>query len=205
MNQPHHSTQITIHLESPQELFDSISPGSLRPTTPHAANWDSVGATLGEPGTVRLLRLLHAHPSATELCISLPPHQPNPQHPADAPDHLRHTEQKLAEQKLTAWCHARIQSNRFAARQYRAAGLQLSLLCLILLATALIASAVLTNYSLFGTPTALRTLLSEALVIAGWVAMWRPIELLIFDPLKPLHEARMLSRITRISITHRPS
>ncbi len=55
--------------------------------------------------------------------------------------------------------------------------------------------------SLLGPPGPVRTLAAEALVIAGWVVMWRPIELLVFDPMRPLMECRLLSRVLRTPVT----
>ena len=47
---------------------------------------------------------------------------------------------------------------------------------------------------------ALRQVLREGLVIIGWVAMWRPIELLLYDWWPQLHQRRQLRRLQEAEV-----
>jgi len=49
-------------------------------------------------------------------------------------------------------------------------------------------------------PGALGAGLREGLVISGWVVMWRPIEVLVFDWIPVRHESRVLSKLLEASI-----
>jgi hypothetical protein len=72
--------------------------------------------------------------------------------------------------------------------------------CLGLLAVAFLAASTLQSEAIFtGEPGPLRKLASEAIVIAGWVVMWRPFESLIFDPLEPKRESRMIRRLLALT------
>lgn len=44
-------------------------------------------------------------------------------------------------------------------------------------------------------PGSLGTALKEGLVIAGWVVMWRPVEVLIYDWIPSRHERRIMSKL----------
>jgi hypothetical protein len=170
---------IVLRLATPDELFDGPPPGRRVPaSTPDArADWDAIGAALGEPGTLRLLRLLHAHPSAPSLIIRL-----------GAADDAIQT-------RLKTWAAAQIAANAEQVRVARTAGARASAACLIVLAGALAASWALQHEPVLGPPGPFRTLIAEALVIAGWVVMWRPLEMLLFDPVRPRRENRLLRRL----------
>jgi hypothetical protein len=75
------------------------------------------------------------------------------------------------------------------------------LYAMAVLAVALIASWVLASDQLLGKPGVLRQLVSEALVIGGWVVMWRPFELLLIDPRRLGYENRILRRLLTLPVT----
>lgn len=101
---------------------------------------------------------------------------------------------------LKSWLVARIAANRDLIRQVRRIGWRVLGICTLALGAILALSWALLNDTLLGPPGALRTLLGEAFVIVGWVVMWRPIELLIFDPLRPAMETRLLERAQAMPI-----
>jgi hypothetical protein len=45
-----------------------------------------------------------------------------------------------------------------------------------------------------------RPVLEEGLLILGWVAMWRPVEILLFERWESRHDRRMLDRLARIPV-----
>jgi hypothetical protein len=46
----------------------------------------------------------------------------------------------------------------------------------------------------------LATVLRESLLIGGWVAMWRPVELFLYDYWELRHELKILERLSRVSV-----
>lgn len=174
--------ELVIRIGNEAELFEGPEPVSVSRDWAPTPGWDDLGAALGEPGVTRLLRLAHADRGASRVLIRVDPG-------AAAVD----PERLLA--RLRRWLEAREAANAAESRESRRAGLRALWACLALLAAALTVSFVAQNEAWFGGPGPLRTLLSEAVVIAGWVAMWRPLEMLLFDPMKPTLENRLLRRV----------
>jgi hypothetical protein len=52
-----------------------------------------------------------------------------------------------------------------------------------------------------GLPPMVQTMLGNRLVIAGWVALWRPIDLLLYEPWLLRREAQILRAIAGMKIT----
>lgn len=182
-------SELSLLLSSTDELFEGPPPGRRDVgASTGASDWDSVGATLGEAGVIRLLRLLQAHPGATNVVLRL----------AGGPDGSSPCSKSEADaliRRLHAWCRARIASNRDIIRLSRRFGARVLAVCIGVLGVLLALAWALQQESLFGPPGPVRTLGAEALVIAGWVVMWRPIELLVFDPMRPAFESRLLARV----------
>lgn len=177
---------IELTLASPEELFVGPAPGVRSLDRSGAATWDQIGAVLGEAGVDRLLRLVHASPQATVVRFKLDgdglPEQS--------------AELGLVQDRLRTWLSCRRAVNAEQIRTIRRIGLRSTLLCLFLLGGALLVSWALQSERFMGDKAGpLRTLLAEALVIAGWVAMWRPLEMLLFDPLRHRHENRLIARV----------
>ena len=171
---------IVLTIDGVDELLTGGRPG--RPSRPGVTpdGWDDVGAALGKPGVDRLVRMAHQQPKATVLLLRLTD-------PATSiPD---------VEEALRRWCHAKTLANRHTVRQVRSLGWRILGLCMIALAVILATAYALREPDLLGTAGPLRLLLSEAVVIAGWVALWRPLEMVLFDPVEPLYENRALRRI----------
>lgn len=188
----HDHTDIVLHLEQPDELFESPSPGRKALSEGGPTNWDDLGAALGEPGVTRLLRFLQAQPRANRILVRV--HQS-----AARTDGIR--DGADLEARLRRWCEAKVAHNRAKEQITVRIGFRVLAACTGLLAVALLASWFLQNESVFGSPSALRTLASEAIVIAGWVVMWRPIEMLTFDRFGSAFERRLLERVPRMTIS----
>ncbi|MBN8645121.1 MAG: hypothetical protein J0L61_07770 [Planctomycetes bacterium] len=182
-----HDDPIALTLDNAEELFTGPAPGRAGGTEGGegerertAPDWDTIGAALGEAGVTRLLRLLHARPGARTIIIRL-------REPGADP--------KEVEARMRRWCEARIAANRGQERSARLVGYKALVWCTGLLALALFASWLLQGDAVLGPAGPLRTVLGEAIIIAGWVVMWRPLELIVFDPMQPAFERRMLERV----------
>jgi hypothetical protein len=171
---------IVLTIASVDELLCGCRPG--RPPAPGVApdGWDDVGAALGKPGTDRLVRMAHQQPASTELVLRI-------SDPATDAAEVRAT--------LRRWCHAKVLANLHTVRQVRRLGWRTLGQCMVALAVILGLAFVLREPDVLGPAGPLRLLLSEAVVIAGWVALWRPLEMVLFDPMEPLYENRALVRI----------
>lgn len=172
---------LVLTLENAGEMFAGPPPGrTLR--APHARSWDDIGAVLGEPGVARVLRMLEPGRGALNLEVRIR-------------DWAGDEVAAGLAARLRDWCQARIEANRDSARRSRRIGAYLALGSCAVLAIALFLSWLLLEDSLLGPPGPLRVLLSEAVVIAGWVALWRPIEMIFFDPIRSTLENRLLARL----------
>lgn len=182
-----HSSTIVLTLDSAQELFVGPPPGGRRALLPPRGP-DDTGAVLGKPGVDRLVRMLASHRTATRLTIRIPHSEPAEAVSAIIP-RLRH------------WCAARAQSNQENVRRLRRLGAQGLLVCMVLLAFALVIAWAIQNPAWLGRPGPVRTLIGEAIIIAGWVVLWRPIELLLFDTVRPRLENRVLDRARLLDVS----
>ena len=67
---------------------------------------------------------------------------------------------------------------------------------LAVLAAAVVASAVVTD----NVPGTVGVVLSETLIIGGWVSMWRPLEIFLYDWWPVLGERRLYERMSRMAV-----
>lgn len=186
---PTTARSIVLTLCNSDELFAGPEPGGDFADGSTAPDWDAVGATLGEPGVNRLLRLLHARRDADEIVIRIREGFPADTHIGRAAD-----QSNAIVRRLRAWMRARVASNMEMVRVGRRIGVRILAVCTVVLGMILALAWFLQQESPLGPPGPLRVLAAEAMVIAGWVVMWRPIELLVFDPMRPTFERRMLER-----------
>jgi hypothetical protein len=185
--------ELSLLLSSPDELFEGPPPGRDVGSATGASDWDHVGSTLGEEGVIRLLRLLQAHSEATTIVLRFTGG-------SDGNSPCTHTDADAVIRRLHAWCRARIASNREMIRLSRRMGARVLGVCISVLGVLLALAWALQQDSLLGPPGPVRTLAAEAMVIAGWVVMWRPIELVVFDPIRPGFECRLLSRALQMPV-----
>ncbi len=183
------TAEIVLRLGSPAELFDGPAAAARPLPESDRQSWDDIGAILGQAGVARLLRLVYTHPRATRLLVQVAADGSSPERAAGE-----------LEARLRLWCQAKLAANRSQIRAIRIVALRTLAACLALLAVAFLAASTLQSESIFpGEPGPLRKLASEAIVIAGWVVMWRPFESLIFDPLEPKRESRMIRRLLALT------
>ena len=70
---------------------------------------------------------------------------------------------------------------------------------MLLLGLGVLAVTLFTRYWLSGLNTK-ADLLGESLLIVGWVALWRPAELLLFDRIEARIDRRVLERLAAIPV-----
>jgi hypothetical protein len=140
-----------------------------------------------QPGVERLLRHLQA---------SRPP---GPQTLEIVAAETRPAEVELADirKAVSAFCRAETDEARDSIRLTRRRGLQALWIGLPALAVCLAASGL--SSTLLG-GGALGNLLSNSFVIAGWVAMWRPAELLLYEWWPFRQRIRHLEQLSRMEI-----
>lgn len=187
--QVYEKNEIVLKLDDPSELFDGPVPGRESASESSTPSWDDVGAALGESAVTRMLRSLQAQPHATQLTLSV-------RMKASVEDH----EFVGIEDRLRRWCQARIAASREEDAIHRRIGFRILGLCTLLLAVTLVIAWAIQLQDLFGPVGPLRTLIAEAMTIAGWVVMWRPLEMLFFDRMRSTMERRLLERALSISI-----
>lgn len=138
-------------------------------------------AVLGEPRVAAVLRRLHETRGARQLVLRVR---------ADIdPDAIT--------RGLRRWCEARIERNQSMLAGTRRTGWRALAACLVLLSLALLAGSLLESDAL-GEPSLIRRTLAEGAMIAGWVFLWRPVEMLMFDGLPQREESRLLGRLLRL-------
>jgi|GEM_PF-766738 len=93
----------------------------------------------------------------------------------------------IAENAVRTYCIRRAQESRATVRAIRSAGQRTMVLALCLMAAAMSASVALTHFEPL--PAVYNELFSEAFVIAGWVILWRPLELLLYEWITPWRDA----------------
>lgn len=171
---------IRITLASPDEMFVGPSLTGLEVSSGDP-DWDKAGRWMGESGCERVLRALADWPHAGCVLIR-----------REGDGHLDLGELQV---RVRAWCDARIMRSSQQIRLLRRIGIRTLVWSLVMLGLALGLSWSLQSEALLGPPGPLRLILSEALVIAGWVMMWRPVELLFCEPMRPAYERRLLRRL----------
>lgn len=74
---------------------------------------------------------------------------------------------------------------------------------LVLIGLAVLASTLVLRQLLTHWPGPLVNMLTEGLLILGWVALWRPLEVLLFDSASAREQARMLQALAQIKVVWR--
>jgi hypothetical protein len=106
-------------------------------------------------------------------------------------------EGRVLEEAIRVHFSRRSQSSRRALRELLARGrvsLAIGLLCL---AASLLGGEMLARLPEGRSPV---QVLRESLVIGGWVAMWRPMEILLYDWWPLWNERRLLDRLSQMTV-----
>jgi hypothetical protein len=127
--------------------------------------------------------------SALELIVRLPPEQVEMAEKSDLPRAVRNyfTYRAIAN-------HRRIRFQFREGRQAMAIGLAFLFACMLLRQFA----------GSLDQPT-LRQILQEGLLILGWVAMWRPLQIFLYDWWPVLHHARLYRRLADMPVKILPA
>jgi len=161
---------IRIHLTSVQQLFDSLDPAPFRDKGLDRDAEAYLVEAAGELPAGQTLRLVVHGPESLQPSL--------PDIGAAIGTHFH-----LAERRLV--CQGRVR---------RRIGRRALVLGLCVLALALLAKFALTGVG----PGA--EILGEGLLIVGWVGLWRPAEILLFDWLESSAERAVLRRLAGMSV-----
>lgn len=99
---------------------------------------------------------------------------------------------------VRGYCEAVIVDRQLDLRRIRRVGRNALLLGLGFLAICLALSTAATAASFL--PEFIRRLFGEGLVIAGWVGLWRPLEVMLFDTRPPQHDIQLHRAIATAEI-----
>ncbi|MHB1411078.1 MULTISPECIES: hypothetical protein [unclassified Acidovorax] len=169
-------TVIDIRIQRITQLYDSLDPSPLHEKTLSHAVKNYIVDCAGEYGLDEPLRLVL--------------HVPAPIREYEA--------------EITRAIHAHFQAQHAQCRRrYRRRvrqGMRLLFTGLAVLATTLLARALLVN------PGNSKVLIaiSEGLLIIGWVAMWRPIEVLLFERAENHQNMALFERLSQIGVEFAP-
>ncbi len=168
------SATIDIRIQRIDQLFDSLDPSPFyeneKALRRDAENY--IVDSAGEYGRAEPLRLIVHAP------VSIKPHAAELTRAIHAHFELAH-----------AQCRRRYQRRMRIGRTLLIAGIAV-------LGTALLLRALL------GDPGDRATIVAagEGLLILGWVAMWRPLEILLFERLENHHKSALLHRLAQVPV-----
>jgi hypothetical protein len=168
-----HSTKINLKLRELNQLFNSMDPS---PFIDRDLDQDA------EEFIVSSAREAHGSRSF-ELVI----------HIATAPDPQRAAETQAAVQHYFS---VRAEMKRREFRLLLRRGQSVLAIGLLFLTTCLVLSGMAAKLS----PRALAKVLEEGLIIVGWVAMWKPLELFLYDWWPLRKEWRDLQRLAHMRV-----
>ena len=148
---------ITLHLDNLEQFFAVPEPDPFDPVARFASGLETIVSELKPKALIRKVR----------TTIMLPADQLRP----DAEARLRAA--------LARYCQYSIWQNRQELISLRWQGLKALQNGLIFLGVCLLLSTVFENAEMF--PEWLRRFAGEGFLIAGWVSLWHPIEILLYD------------------------
>jgi hypothetical protein len=164
---------IEIHLKALQQLYDSLDPSPFHEKSLDRHAEEYLIDSVGEFGEHEALTLL-----------------------IQGPDTLRAGLPEMTESIHGHFRLALARQERLMRRRMRMGRLML------LLGLGVLAVTLFTRYWLSGLNTK-ADLLGESLLIVGWVALWRPAELLLFDRIEARIDRRVLERLAAIAVEFR--
>lgn len=171
-----HSDRIEVQIDSLDELFAARTPSFERPDAPSDSGVERAIKALRRAGRRAPTRLVVRLSTVTGAM------------PAEA----------AIVGAIRAFAQQRAAELRNEAALTRRTGRIALWIAIVLMALALGGSAALSTFQPL--PRLLNTLLVEGLIIAGWVVLWRPLDLLIFDSITPLVSARAHERLAAMEI-----
>ena len=173
MTAAHHSSKINLKLRDLAQLFNSMDPSPF------------LDRDLDQDAEEFIVSWAHELPKSHgfELVIHLAT-TPDPERAADVENAVQHYFRNRAEIKRREF--------RLLLRR----GLVSLVIGLLFLTTCLLASGLAANLG----HEALAAIVREGFIIAGWVAMWRPIQIYLYDWWPVRDEWRALQRLARMRV-----
>ena len=107
-------------------------------------------------------------------------------------------------QALQRYAHYRIQKQQALARETRRRGRRVTLAAVVLLAFFLALSQLFASDITEGMRPLLRKTLEYGFEIVGWVMLWHPIEVLVFEPIAIKHKITALRRLKQLRVVVEP-
>ena len=177
---PDRNSTITIQLRAIDELFSAPTPGSLH------------GFFEDRSGFERLLAELQtaAYSKPEHLRIILPRND------------MTAGLQAAVETALRGYCDARIKALEAEAAGVKQLGRKELGFGLAFLAACLLIAGVVQAWGGYGF---VRDYMVEGLVIIGWIALWHPVDMLIFARWPNLRDRRLLSHIKQMQVSLDPA
>lgn len=107
-------------------------------------------------------------------------------------------------QAVRRYCQARIESNALdihliRVRSSTGLGILLAIVAVLIAAVYLLFTQVAPE-----TPQAVQFVVAATLSLFAWVSLWDPLEALLFNPLEPMRENRLLRRVMELDISVEP-
>ena len=177
---------ITLSLTTLDQLFNApaVNPFS-----------EKVVEVRGESGMSYLLRQLGGHQwdeRASLLTIRLPS------------DQVTAGLQPRLSEAVRRYCQARVESNRLDIHTIRARSSTGLGVLLAIVAVLIAAIYILFTQIAPDTPQPLQFAVAATLSLFAWVSLWDPLEALLFNPLEPMRENRLLRRIMEMRVAVEP-
>jgi hypothetical protein len=104
--------------------------------------------------------------------------------------------QQLIEQAMNYYFAHRVKLNKMEFRRLMKQGRQSLVIGLTFLAACLTLSSLLSKIL----PPTLGEIVSESLTIAGWVAMWRPMEIYLYQWWPLRHDGRIYDKLSKMKV-----
>jgi len=103
-------------------------------------------------------------------------------------------------QALPRYAHHRIQEQQALVRETRRRGWRVTVAAVVLLAFFLALSQLFASEITEGMRPLLRKTLEYGFEIVGWVMLWHPIEVLVFEPIAIKHKITALRRLMELRV-----
>jgi hypothetical protein len=170
---------IEISLNEARQMFNVLDPAPFleKDLDPEAETY-VVGAVEEQPTSVRLKLILH-----------LPPHEIENEWARALPDAIRNY----------------FAYRLWAARRELRHQLHDGRIALLIGVAFLIGCLTIRGFALRLEATAAGSVVAESLLIAGWVAMWRPLQIFLYEWWPIRRRCRTFARLTDLAIELRPS
>jgi hypothetical protein len=178
--------EIELVLSRPEHLFNAPALDPLSQSPVEIVGISGVDYLLGQ------FQLCPAKAKSDTLLLYLPPGTPTPR---DA---------RSLNEALQRYTKMRIQNEISALRANRHYGLKVFTVALLLLVILLALSALFASDFTSWMPQVLRRPLEYGFEIVGWVMMWHPVEVLLFNPMSGRSKLNALRALSRMNIVVKP-